>query len=73
MSNKECGRRFGDFRGVAITEEKMCTFDSSLTRDACQGDSGGPLMNVMGAPGDGTGLDGGRWFQIGIVSFGYCT
>jgi len=71
MSNKECGRRFGDFRGVEITESKLCTFDLSLTRDACQGDSGGPLMGVVGAPGDGTGLDRARWFQIGIVSFGY--
>ena len=71
MSNRECGRRFGDFRSVEITESKLCTFDFSLARDACQGDSGGPLMGVMGAPGDGTGLDRGRWFQIGIVSFGY--
>ncbi|KAL4001023.1 hypothetical protein ACER0C_006322 [Sarotherodon galilaeus] len=57
MSQTECKKRYG-----IISPRMLCAGVPSGARDACRGDSGGPLS--CQAPG------GGRWFLIGIVSWG---
>jgi secreted trypsin-like serine protease len=43
-----------------VTEQTVCAGDIAGGKDACQGDSGGPLFVSSG----------GRFVQIGIVSWG---
>ncbi|XP_061569661.1 transmembrane protease serine 7 [Cololabis saira] len=57
MSQTECKKRYGP-----ISPRMLCAGVPSGEQDACRGDSGGPLS--CQAPG------GGRWFLIGIVSWG---
>uniref|UniRef100_A0A3Q2VVJ8 Transmembrane serine protease 7 n=1 Tax=Haplochromis burtoni TaxID=8153 RepID=A0A3Q2VVJ8_HAPBU len=57
MSQTECKKQYG-----IISPRMLCAGVPSGGRDACKGDSGGPLS--CQAPG------GGRWFLIGIVSWG---
>nr|XP_045619109.1 proclotting enzyme-like [Procambarus clarkii] len=60
---EECRRRY---EGIAAISSKMlCTlhsFADGVSKDSCKGDSGGALI---------TEDAGGRWTQVGIVSFGY--
>ncbi|XP_038048507.1 uncharacterized protein LOC119722447 [Patiria miniata] len=46
---------------VIITENMLCAGETNGGKDSCGGDSGGPLV---------TQYDG-KWFQVGVVSFGY--
>ncbi|XP_029935278.1 transmembrane protease serine 7 [Myripristis murdjan] len=57
LSQSECKKRYGP-----ISPRMLCAGVPSGEQDACRGDSGGPLS--CRAPG------GGRWFLIGIVSWG---
>ncbi|XP_028288326.1 transmembrane protease serine 7 [Parambassis ranga] len=57
LSQSECKKIYGP-----ISPRMLCAGVPSGERDACRGDSGGPLS--CQAPG------GGRWFLIGIVSWG---
>ncbi|XP_019750472.1 transmembrane protease serine 7 [Hippocampus comes] len=57
MSQTECKKTYGP-----VSPRMLCAGVPSGERDACRGDSGGPLS--CQAPG------GGRWFLIGIVSWG---
>ncbi|XP_008286632.1 transmembrane protease serine 7 [Stegastes partitus] len=57
MSQSDCKKSYGP-----ISPRMLCAGVPSGERDACRGDSGGPLS--CQAPG------GGRWFLIGIVSWG---
>ncbi|CAL4069231.1 unnamed protein product, partial [Meganyctiphanes norvegica] len=57
LKNKECGQQYGN-KG-RIINDMVCL--SNKGGDACKGDSGGP--SVM--------ENGGSYYQVGIVSFGY--
>ncbi|XP_026217836.1 transmembrane protease serine 7 [Anabas testudineus] len=57
VSQTECKKSYG-----LVSPRMLCAGVPSGERDACRGDSGGPL--ACQAPG------GGRWFLIGIVSWG---
>ncbi|XP_061778466.1 transmembrane protease serine 7-like [Nerophis ophidion] len=57
MSQTDCKKSYG-----LVSPRMLCAGVPSGERDACRGDSGGPLS--CRAPG------GGRWFLIGIVSWG---
>ncbi|RWS08533.1 prophenoloxidase activating enzyme-like protein [Dinothrombium tinctorium] len=47
-------------RWIRITEKYLCAGSKGSKRDSCQGDSGGPLVMY----------ESGRWYLMGIVSFG---
>ncbi|XP_053716079.1 transmembrane protease serine 7 [Synchiropus splendidus] len=57
LSQTECKKSYG-----TVSPHMLCAGVPSGERDACRGDSGGPL--ACQAPA------GGRWFLIGIVSWG---
>ncbi|XP_076014040.1 transmembrane protease serine 7 [Genypterus blacodes] len=57
LRQSECKKRYGP-----VSSRMLCAGVPSGEKDACRGDSGGPLS--CQAPG------GGRWFLIGIVSWG---
>ncbi|CAL8294427.1 unnamed protein product [Lota lota] len=57
MSPSECKKRYDP-----VTARMLCAGVPSGAQDACNGDSGGPLACQASA--------GGRWFLIGIVSWG---
>lgn len=47
--------------GANITETQICAGEQKGGKDSCRGDSGGPLMLPQT----------GKFYQIGIISFGY--
>ncbi|MDI1459904.1 serine protease [Catellatospora sp. KI3] len=56
-----CGNVFRSKGYPFVASDMICAGDlRNGGRDACQGDSGGPLLR----------RDGGRWVQVGIVSWG---
>ncbi|CAK1539941.1 unnamed protein product [Leptosia nina] len=57
-SNAECRLKYGSAAPGGIVEHMLCAGKDSM--DSCSGDSGGPLMVN----------EGGRWTQVGIVSWG---
>uniref|UniRef100_A0A8C4ZLC2 Transmembrane protease serine 7 n=1 Tax=Gadus morhua TaxID=8049 RepID=A0A8C4ZLC2_GADMO len=57
LSPSECKKRFHP-----VTARMLCAGVPSGAQDACNGDSGGPLACQASA--------GGRWFLMGIVSWG---
>uniref|UniRef100_A0A665UPW9 Peptidase S1 domain-containing protein n=1 Tax=Echeneis naucrates TaxID=173247 RepID=A0A665UPW9_ECHNA len=57
LSQTECKKSYSP-----VSPRMLCAGVLSGERDACRGDSGGPLS--CQAPG------GGRWFLMGIVSWG---
>ncbi|XP_028289996.1 transmembrane protease serine 7 isoform X2 [Gouania willdenowi] len=57
VSQSDCKKSYGP-----ISPRMLCAGVPSGERDACRGDSGGPLSCRT--------LDEGRWFLIGIVSWG---
>ncbi|GAA1605741.1 serine protease [Catellatospora bangladeshensis] len=61
VSDGTCGQIYRS-RGYGFTDADMiCAGDlRGGGKDSCQGDSGGPLLR----------RDGGRWVQVGIVSWG---
>jgi len=56
--NQQCASKYGHRAPGGITSQMVCA--GSPNADACRGDSGGPLMRNLG----------GRWEQVGIVSWG---
>ncbi|TNN88878.1 Transmembrane protease serine 7 [Liparis tanakae] len=57
LSQTDCKKSYGP-----VSSRMLCAGVASGERDACRGDSGGPLS--CQGPG------GGRWFLVGIVSWG---
>ncbi|XP_050347973.1 proclotting enzyme isoform X2 [Nymphalis io] len=57
-TNSECRLKYGSAAPGGIVEHMLCAGKASM--DSCSGDSGGPLMVN----------EGGRWTQVGIVSWG---
>ncbi|XP_030377199.1 transmembrane protease serine 9 [Scaptodrosophila lebanonensis] len=56
--NLECARKYGRAAPGGIIESMICAGQAS--KDSCSGDSGGPMIVS----------DGGRYTQVGIVSWG---
>lgn len=63
VNNDLCQKAFAN--KSIIDDRIICAGWPSGTKDACQGDSGGPLMY---GKIEGTNL---RYFQIGVVSYGF--
>ncbi|CAH0724813.1 unnamed protein product, partial [Brenthis ino] len=57
-TNAECRLKYGSAAPGGIVDHMLCAGKASM--DSCSGDSGGPLMVN----------EGGRWTQVGIVSWG---
>ncbi|XP_045445381.1 proclotting enzyme-like [Melitaea cinxia] len=57
-TNAECRLKYGSAAPGGIVDHMICAGKASM--DSCSGDSGGPLMVN----------EGGRWTQVGIVSWG---
>nr|XP_026492654.1 tryptase alpha/beta-1-like isoform X3 [Vanessa tameamea] len=57
-TNAECRLKYGSAAPGGIIDSMICAGKASM--DSCSGDSGGPLMLN----------EGGRWTQVGIVSWG---
>ncbi|XP_046686993.1 LOW QUALITY PROTEIN: chymotrypsinogen A-like [Homalodisca vitripennis] len=57
-TNTECRLKYGNAAPGGIVEHFLCA--GRATKDSCSGDSGGPLMVNTG----------GKWTQVGIVSWG---
>ncbi|XP_013176913.1 PREDICTED: proclotting enzyme-like isoform X2 [Papilio xuthus] len=56
--NGECRLKYGSAAPGGIVDHMICAGKASM--DSCSGDSGGPLMVN----------EGGRWTQVGVVSWG---
>lgn len=63
MELEKCQIAFGN--RTIIDNNIICAGWTSGEKDACQGDSGGPLIY---GKSDGNNL---RFYQIGVVSYGY--
>lgn len=67
VSNEECDQAYGSMEGSTVSYPEginhnfICAGHPDGGKDSCQGDSGGPLLIERE----------GRWYQIGVVSFGY--
>lgn len=57
-TNSECRLKYGAAAPGGIVEHMICAGKASM--DSCSGDSGGPLMVN----------EGGKWNQVGVVSWG---
>ncbi|KAK8386117.1 hypothetical protein O3P69_010682 [Scylla paramamosain] len=57
-TQESCSQSYQHTSHLQIKESHVCA--ASNGRDSCQGDSGGPLMV----------LEGGIWYQLGVVSYG---
>ncbi|XP_063375763.1 transmembrane protease serine 9 [Cydia amplana] len=57
-TNQECRLKYGAAAPGGIVDHMLCAGKASM--DSCSGDSGGPLMVN----------EGGRWTQVGVVSWG---
>ncbi|VVD01337.1 unnamed protein product [Leptidea sinapis] len=57
-TNSECRLKYGSAAPGGIVDHMLCAGKASM--DSCSGDSGGPLMVN----------EGGRWTQVGVVSWG---
>lgn len=66
-TNEQCNQAYKSVEGATvaypdgITRNFICAGAYDGSRDSCQGDSGGPLVYEYL----------GRWYQLGLVSFGY--
>jgi len=58
ISNSDCQTRYSQ---ETITSKQICAGYTAGGKDSCQGDSGGPLV----------AKSGGKWIQLGVVSYGY--
>ncbi len=56
IEQEDCNRYYEN----KITPRMICGAYPEGGKDSCQGDSGGPYMKQ----------DGGRWTEIGVVSWG---
>ncbi|CAH2050325.1 unnamed protein product, partial [Iphiclides podalirius] len=56
--NSDCRLKYGSAAPGGIVDHMICAGKASM--DSCSGDSGGPLMVN----------EGGRWTQVGVVSWG---
>ncbi|VEN60176.1 unnamed protein product [Callosobruchus maculatus] len=65
LPTENCKNAFKVQPNIVIDERILCAGWSTGEKDACQGDSGGPLM--YGKTED----NNVRYYQIGVVSFGY--
>lgn len=67
IDNQVCDQSYKSVEGnliaypQGITDNFICAGKMEGGTDSCQGDSGGPLLWQQG----------NRWYQLGIVSFGY--
>ena len=67
VDNQDCYRNYSRIPGLTsafpkgIDRSLMCAGVTTGGKDSCQGDSGGPLALEVD----------GRWYELGIVSFGY--
>ncbi|XP_041812277.1 transmembrane protease serine 9 [Chelmon rostratus] len=57
VGNRQCNCDYGV---GSITDNMICAGLRAGGKDSCQGDSGGPMVSKQG----------GRWIQVGVVSFG---
>lgn len=66
-SQQECNQSYDSVEGSTIaypqgiTDNFICAGMPAGGKDSCQGDSGGPLL----------WQNSGKWYQVGVVSFGY--
>lgn len=67
VNNEECNNAYKSVEGSTVAYPEginrnfVCAGSPEGGKDSCQGDSGGPLLYNLN----------GRWFQLGVVSFGY--
>ncbi|XP_038068326.1 uncharacterized protein LOC119737788 [Patiria miniata] len=66
VSQTDCQDYYAD---EEISERMICAGLDKGGKDSCQGDSGGPMVSKIVDTSDATLKD--RWFQNGIVSWGY--
>jgi len=67
IDNRECNHNYSQIIGHesgfpnGINKQFICAGLPEGSKDSCQGDSGGPLAIEID----------GKWYELGIVSFGY--